>query len=69
MNLYRRRNVRFTPKSGHWSARIECPLCAKSGLMHRDIRRKTLFDHLVGAQQERFRNGQSNCLCSLYVDN
>jgi hypothetical protein len=27
-------NVRFTPKSGHRSWRWECPLCAKSGLMH-----------------------------------
>ena len=24
------RNVRFTPESGHPSARLECPLCAKS---------------------------------------
>src|SRR5262249_19631483 len=27
-------NVRFTPESGHGSARPECPLCAISGLMH-----------------------------------
>src|SRR5262249_16820607 len=26
-----------------------------------------LFDHLVGAGEKRFRNGQSECLCSLEV--
>jgi hypothetical protein len=25
------RNVRFTPKSGHWLSVSGCPLCAKSG--------------------------------------
>jgi hypothetical protein len=24
-------DVRFTPESGHSAARLECPLCAKSG--------------------------------------
>jgi hypothetical protein len=24
------RNVRFTPKSGHWNSAAECSLCAKS---------------------------------------
>jgi hypothetical protein len=28
-------DVGFTPQSGHRSARWQCPLCAKSGLMHR----------------------------------
>ena len=28
-------NVRFTPKSGHSLRRLERPLCARSGLMHR----------------------------------
>src|SRR6516165_8662648 len=27
------RDVRFTPKSGHWNSVAKCPLCAKSGLM------------------------------------
>jgi hypothetical protein len=27
-------DVRFTPKSRHWCATVECPLCAKSALMH-----------------------------------
>ena len=25
------RDVRFTPKSGHWNSIEKCPLCAKSG--------------------------------------
>src|SRR6516225_2845783 len=29
-------NVRFTPKSGHWSSVSECPLCAKSRLVRRN---------------------------------
>jgi hypothetical protein len=29
------RHVCFTPKSGHWQRTTPCPLCAKSGLMHR----------------------------------
>ena len=34
----RLRDVRFTPKSGHWNSVVECPLCAKSG--HASWRRK-----------------------------
>jgi hypothetical protein len=29
--VYSGRNVRFTPKSGHWLSALGCPLCAKSG--------------------------------------
>jgi hypothetical protein len=29
------RNVRFTPKSGHWLSVSTCPLCAKSRHWHR----------------------------------
>jgi hypothetical protein len=28
-------DVRFTPESGHQLSLLGCPLCAKSGLMHR----------------------------------
>jgi hypothetical protein len=31
------RNVRFAPKSGHRSARRQCPLCAKSGSRRNQI--------------------------------
>jgi hypothetical protein len=40
-------DVRFTPKSGHRSMRIECPLCAKSG-REQSQQSNCLFDHLVG---------------------
>jgi hypothetical protein len=40
-------NVRFTPESGHCGVTVGCPLCAKSGLMHRS-NRLHLLDHLVG---------------------
>ena len=30
----RQSDVRFTPESGHGSARSRCPLCAKSGHRH-----------------------------------
>ena len=40
-------NVRFTPKSGHSSSVLGCPLCAKS--RHSALRYRTsLFDHLFG---------------------
>jgi hypothetical protein len=45
-------DVRFTPESGHRSARRQCPLCAKSGLMHRN---KKLFDYCVGPSATNFR--------------
>ena len=38
--------VRFTPKSGHRSTRRQCPLCAKSGLMHRS--KQALVKSLTG---------------------
>jgi hypothetical protein len=31
----RQSDVRYSPKSGHSVARLRCPLCAISGLMHR----------------------------------
>ena len=43
----RRRNVRFTPESGHVQCNSECPLCANSG--HFAIS----FDHLVGRTRAR----------------
>src|SRR5215469_15224335 len=40
------RNVRFTPKSGHWNSAMRCPLCAKSG--HSAPQQMYLIDHIVG---------------------
>src|SRR5215472_254556 len=34
-------NVRFAPERGHWNSTVKCLLCAKSGLMHRNIRAVT----------------------------
>jgi hypothetical protein len=31
------RDVRFTPESGHQSDIVECPLWARSGLLHRNM--------------------------------
>jgi len=39
-------DVRFTPKSGHWLSVSECPLCAKSRLMHCS-KKPALFDDRV----------------------
>jgi hypothetical protein len=42
----------FTPQSGHWLSVSRCPLSAKSG--HSALRqRPALFDHLVGAGEQR----------------
>ena len=43
--------VCFTPNSGHVQRTSPCPLCANSGLMHRS--KQHLFDHLVGAREQR----------------
>jgi hypothetical protein len=59
-------HVRFTPKSGHRSARRQCPLCAKSGLMR--CNKILLFDHLVGACEQRRRDGQAECLRGLQIN-
>jgi hypothetical protein len=40
-----RRDVRFTPESGHCQATIRCPLSAKN-------RHRCLLDHLVGELPE-----------------
>jgi hypothetical protein len=50
-------DVRFTPKSGHCRTTLGCPLCAKSGLMHRS--NLSLFDHLVGCGEQCLRDGQA----------
>jgi hypothetical protein len=49
----RRRDVRFTPESGHSSARSACRLCAKSDQIA--LQQNRLFDHLVSYRQQRRR--------------
>ena len=53
-------DVRFTPKSRHRLARWRCPLCAKSGLMHRSKKARS-FDHLVGARHGEAKRDLSVC--------
>ena len=57
-----KRHVRFASKSGHVRCKEGCPLSANSG--HRD-----LFDHLVGARDDRLRNGDAKRLGGLEIDN
>ena len=45
-------DVCFTPNSGHWNSVAKCPLCAKSGLLHRSENNRALRfrDGLAAAQ-------------------
>lgn len=47
-------------------ALTSCPLCAKSRLMH--CSKKCLFDHLVGAAEQRNRHGDAESLGGLEID-
>jgi hypothetical protein len=59
--------VRFTPKSHHLLRRREMTLRAMS--CRKQVQQKRwLFDHLVGALQERFRHRQTKSLGGLEVD-
>jgi hypothetical protein len=58
-----KRDVRFTPESGHCRATVGCPLSARSG--HRDT---PLFDHLVGGDKHRLRNCQAQRFSGFEVD-
>ena len=44
-------DVRFTPKSGHRPARWQCPLWAKSGLMHCSNRPQPLVQVIADFRQ------------------
>jgi hypothetical protein len=57
-------NVRYLPESVHWESAAGCPLCATSG--HFALRR--LFDHLVGEQLHRIRDGKAERFSRLQVD-
>ena len=60
-------DVRFTPKSGHWNSAAECPLCAKSGLVHRS-NFLLLFDLPVGATNQRKRYARAECLSGFQME-
>jgi hypothetical protein len=53
-----KRDVRFTPNSGHWNSAARCPLCAKSGLMHRS-KTAASFDDLVSDSQKTWRDDKA----------
>ena len=54
-------------KADMCSANAACLLCAKSGLMHRS-KYQPLFDHLVGAGEERRRHGEAERFGGLHID-
>src|SRR6516225_4337389 len=54
------------PPKADIAERLACPLCAKSGHMHRS--KYPLFDHLVGAGEQRLRHREAERLCGLEVD-
>src|SRR5262245_47194120 len=58
-------HVRFTPKSRHVRCNERCMLWAKSGLMQRN---KSLFDHLISAERQSWRDVQSDHVGGREVD-
>jgi len=60
----RQSNVRFTPKSGHCSGLMRCPLCAKSGLMHCSNRHRA-YDRYCRIFASGCRGRSPHCAPSL----
>ncbi len=59
--------VRLGVESGIPSGTARCRSSATTGLMQRS-KWETLFDHLVGAGEERGRDGETKRLCSPEID-
>src|SRR5215475_11894042 len=59
-------HVCFTPESGHVRCKSPCLLWAKSGLMQRS--KRSLFDHLFGARDQRRRHDEAGRLGGFEVD-
>jgi hypothetical protein len=63
----RSRDVRNAPLATVGPKKAACrdgPIC---GLMHRS-KKGSLFDHLIGAAEQRDREGEAECLGGLEVD-
>ena len=60
-------DVRFTPKSAHQAAGVECPLCANNG-MDAPQQAPPLFNHLVRPGEQRGRHIEAERLGRLEVD-
>ena len=60
-------HVRFAPKSGHVQCNSVCPLCAKSGLMHRSKRHPIRSPRRRGSDSG-LRDGDAERLGGLEVD-
>jgi hypothetical protein len=60
-------DVRFAPESGHPFNRRQRPLCAISVTSHRS-KTASLFDHFVGALEQKCRDGEADCLGGLEVE-
>jgi hypothetical protein len=62
----RQSDVWFTPESGHSSARLGCPLCAKS--RQSAPQQITLLDHLVSGNEQSLRHRDAERLRSLEIN-
>ena len=60
-------DVRFTSKSGHRLTEFGCPLCATFG-REQPQQNRSLFDHLVGAGEQRRRHIDTHRLPGFDVD-
>jgi hypothetical protein len=60
-------DVRYSPKSGHRSARWRCPLCAISG-QSASQQNSVLFDYLIGATEQWQWDLDAERFSSLEID-
>src|SRR5262249_7346296 len=66
VDLSAQRHVRFSPKNGQVQCTRPCLPWARNGLMH-PSKKRSLFDHLVGNQQDFAADCQAQVLCSFKI--